>query len=484
MELAFDTSSATRVAEQLRSWLESELTTKAGVLRPNADPVASVFIIGSCSEPRIPEATWQDFDLHFAFDAVYLNQDTLRWVREFLDSLKRLSNDNCAVDATVRDRHWKMTPLPSVPNNIGVHATVLSRADHLRRVSIHSLLADNMYHRCRLVWGVHPRQWQERRRPTYSDYLHSVGGLGWLSENLARAATLHLLNPDDHEFAPFVGGYCWNVVGAALFHLYTLETGGISGRHGGLTHLRGSASVPDHVLDDTGLVERHRLVPAVDAATATELYDAAGRVLGYVGDRILARLGFTEILPAWEGCRPADPRWAAQLKGQLPEAPRLVHVCRDEQRGYLDGIRAALDQARRFAGTPTVGAKEWPEFLRDAVQGGPLVKVQVWDRLSRLRLALSHDHSTGPATVESAVFGWEDGAQALLQRLTEWAILDPDAGWLEPAAATFATIARHQFGAVGAAMADATTVDGTRRALAETLGRFLARGDAPVVDAR
>lgn len=460
MDLSLDTSSATRCAETLRDHLTHTFDLDG------TDAFASVFLIGSCTDDRIPESTWQDFDLHFALDTVYVPPETLDWLRDFLDALRRACTPNCRIDGTVRDRHWKLIPDPSVANNVGVHATLLSKVDHYRRVSVHPLLGDNMYTRCRVLCGIHPASWQGRRIPNKLDYLHSVGGLGWLSENLARAASLYLIDPKDRSFAPFVGGYCWNITGALLFHLYTLETGGIVGRHGALAYLRSRADTPPDVLEQAELLESHRLTPEVDQATAIALWDAAGRMLDYIGSRILAAVGCVSPPEAWADVREKPPAWTAVLD----EDTTFGHVCRDESESYTNGVRYALEQARDRLGAD-VGVKEWPEFLRAAASAGPVAKVQIWDRFGRLRERLSHDYRDdwNEPVAERAVFGWEDGAQAFLQRLNEWSILYPDEGWLDSVAQTFHRICRRQLGSVGIAVEDAESLDRYRRTIAEGL---------------
>ncbi|MCK9931990.1 hypothetical protein MXD62_33465 [Frankia sp. Mgl5] len=465
MDLSLDTSSATRCAETLRDYL-ARGREPAGMA-----PFASVFLIGSCTENRIPESTWQDFDLHFALDTVYVRPETLDWLRDFLEALRRASTPDCRIDGTVRDRHWKLTPNPTVANNIGVHATLLSRVDHYRRVSVHPLLADNMYTRCRVLRGIHPAVWQGRRVPNRLDYLHSVGGLGWLSENLARATALYLIDPNDRSFAPFVGGYCWNITGALLFHLYTLEKGGIVGRHGALAYLRSREDTPPDVLEQAELLESHRLTPEVDHATAIALWDAAGRMLEYAGSRILSAVGCNATPEAWAGVREEPPGWTVVLN----ESTAFAQVCRDESETYTNGMRSAIEQARERLGRSEIGVKEWPEFLRDATSAGPAVKVQVWDQFSRLRRRFSHDYRDDwdEPVAERALFGWEDGAQALLQRLNEWSILYPGEAWLDQVAHTFHRICRHQLGSVGIAVDDAEALEPCRHTIADALAAAL-----------
>lgn len=464
MDLALDTSSATRCAETLR-----ERLSQAEAL-PGLDSFTSIFLIGSCTDDRIPESTWQDFDLHFAVNSVHVDAETLDWLRDFLDALRRAATPECRIAGTVRDRHWKLTPDPAAANNIGVHATLLSRLDHYRRVSVHPVLADNMYTRCRVLLGVHPAAWQGRRLPNRLDYLHSVGGLGWLAENLARATALHMIDPSDHSFAPFVGGYCWNITGALLFHLYTLERGGIVGRHGALAYLRSLAETPSDVLDQLDLLESHRLTPEVDQSTALALWDAAGRMLAYIGPRILAAVDYRSVPQTWQEVRQNAPCWDEAAKTGVT----FAQVCRDESASYTDGVRAGLERVRAQSGGKQVGVKEWPEFLRESVCAGPDVKVQIWDRFSLLRRNLSHDYRderTAPVP-ERAVFGWEDGAQALLQRLNEWSVLHPGETWLAEVAAVFYAVCQHRLGSLGIALPELDAhapVEAYRRAIADAL---------------
>jgi hypothetical protein len=189
-------------------------------------------------------------------------------------------------------------------------------------------------------------------------------------------------------------------------------------------------------------------------------------MLDYAGSRIMAAVGYTSTPEAWAGTREKPPPWAEAVT----EDVTFAQVCRNESEPYTSGVRSALDRVREQLGAE-VGVKEWPEFLRDAASAGPAVKTQVWDRFSRLRRHLSHDyHDDGDAPVpERAVFGWEDGAQALLQRLNEWSILYPDEAWLDTVADTFHRICRHQLGSVGIAVHDADSLDPLRRAVADAL---------------
>ena len=62
------------------------------------------------------------------------------------------------------------------------------------------------------------------------------------------------------------------------------------------------------------------------------------------------------------------------------------------------------------------------EFLRDWSKGpSGLDLVRLWDKTSIQRRMLSHDYASwrGEGSTESALFGWEDGVQSLLQRLHE-----------------------------------------------------------------
>lgn len=433
--------------------------------RATGIPVRSLFLIGSCSQKEFDDYWFQDFDIHFQIDGLALDREAVGWLRERLATYRSWSTATTFVDATIRDRHWKMLPTLGV-GNIGLHATLLSSADHFRRLHYNPLLAENMYGRCRLLWGEHPRTTRGFRRPSVGEYVHSVGGLGWMLENFARAVALWCIAPDDRSFYPYVGGYCWNVVSTLLFHLVTLETGQLSGRGDAMQSYL--PHMPRPVADAAAMVREHRHAPDAVGGDAELQWEAAALVAEWIVERIATKHPslFSPAPPppgvvhVAERYGPALVRaWSRQRS--IP----VVDVVREPGGSYVGSIRGALAAARAEVG-PDVTTKEQFELLRDVRAGRATAKVRIWDRVSWVRRQRSHDFDLDRGwTTEAAVwFGWEDGAQALLQRLHELlgnhgheddemhaladvcaAIVAQHAGVAPPTAAGF-DVARHWLG--------------------------------------
>lgn len=448
--------------------------------RPGVDPLRSVFLIGSCSGD-ITDEWYQDFDIHFLFDGIALTEASLAWLAALMDGCRAEGDERCRVEAFVKDRHWKMVPNASVGDNIGVHATLLNSADHYRRLHVNPVLAANMYVRCGVVHGDHPATIRGWRPVGAAEYAHGVGGIGWLAENFARAVSLYVLAPDDHTFYPFIGGYTWNIASSALFHLHSLRRGGVSGREGAYQDFVADASVPASVpaaaVEAARLLHAHREDPSAERAFGRRQINAAATVLDVVAAR------FAHRLPAYYGPPPTPwvpgavavhtALYGGPVDG-LDVVPDVVDVLRDEGTEYYDSVAAALAAAERAAGGP-VSPKENFEFVRDvATAGGPVTKVRVWDSVSLPRRLLSADYAAvrGQASEADVVFGWEDGMQALLQRLHEVGI---ELGRGDPAVATLAGIVAGIASArLAAAGVDARVAAGTpaevRAALAALVG--------------
>lgn len=406
--------------------LRQFMAERAAAVPPTIDSLQSVFLIGSCSQ-EIPDDWYQDYDIHFLFDSVALRPDTLHWLRHLLQECERMSDETCRITTFVRDRHWKMVPDKSHRFNIGIHATLLNRADHFRRLHYTPLLALNMYRRCYLLYGQHPAEIRGWRPPQLVDYAISVGGIGWMAENFARAVTLYLLQPEDHSFYPFIAGYCWNVASTLMFHLYTLEQGSVTGRRQALEYFlaRDSCGAADRSAAE--LLAHEKENPEVDATTARELINAAGRVLTTI------RLRFWQFLPqelqeiSGKRCGIFSrsclyERWDSLVGEFAGEPPIVVDLIKKEDPDdYLGTVEEALGTVRKeYAGR--LSPKENFEFLRDLLvdcQGR--TKTRIWDMASLPRRLLSHDFHAARKlqSADGVFFGWEDGVQALLQRLHE-----------------------------------------------------------------
>lgn len=389
------------------------------------DRLRSVFLIGSCSD-EVPDEWYQDFDIHFLFDGLALRPQTLAWLSDVLQRCRDLGDELCRVEAFAKDRHWKMVPDSRYPLNIGVHATLMNAADHHRRVHLHAVLASNMYVRCGVVFGEHPARIRGWHPPGAAMHVHSVGGLGWLAENLARAVALFILTPDDHTFYPFIGGYTWNVASSALFHLYTLEAGAITTRMAALDHFLSRSEVAPSLKDAASLLYEHREDPSGDPGFGRRQANAAAAVLQHVRSRLVT------TAPAYYTAGPGEragpqvihhgPLYQDPLDGFGSDPAEVVDVVRAEvDDDYFASVVEALGAAREASGSE-LSPKENFEFLRDLAVGGDRhTKVRIWDRTSLPRRLFSDDFTSvrGAPTEAEVMFGWEDGVQALLQRLHE-----------------------------------------------------------------
>jgi hypothetical protein len=400
--------------------IAADMANSCQAARDSGIPVRSLFLIGSCSQKDFDDYWFQDFDIHFQIDGLALGRDTINWLRELLGVYRSWSTDTTLIDSSIRDRHWKMIPTLGV-GNIGLHATILNSADHFRRVHHNPLLAENMYRRCKVMWGEHPLQTRGHRRPSPREYMHSVGGIGWMCENFARAVGLWCTDPSDRTFYPYIGGYCWNVVSTLLFHLTTLESGKLSGRGDAMQAYL--PYMPREVAEATVLVRENRHMPDLAIDDAESLWEAAATVSAWIVDHIASHRPnlFSPALPP-SGVVNVHEHFGEVLgrAGWSVRAIPVVDVVREAGESYVGSIRAALATARAEIGSK-LSTKEQFELLRDVHAGRAEAKVRIWDHASWVRRQGSHDFDIdrGWRTDAAVWFGWEDGAQALLQRLHE-----------------------------------------------------------------
>lgn len=406
--------------------LRQFMAVRAAEAPTTIDRLQSVFLIGSCSE-EIPDDWYQDYDVHFLFDGLALRPQTLQWLRELLAECVQMGDASCRIETFVRDRHWKMVPNRSYDSNIGIHATLLNRADHFRRLHYNPLLALNMYRRCYLIYGRHPAELRGWRPPQLLDYVLSVGGIGWMAENFARAVTLYSLLPEDRTFYPFIAGYCWNVASTLMFHLYTLEQGGVTGRKQACEYFITGANFDAADRQAAELLAHEKENPGVDQTTARNLINAAGRILATIRTR------FWQLLPS-ELQEVSENRpgilnrsllykgWNGLASGLSCEPPEVIDVFKHEDpENYFETVEEALATARH-ENDSLMSPKENFEFLRDLIRSPQRsTKIRVWDAATLPRRLLSHDFHADRNlfSADAVFFGWEDGVQALLQRLHE-----------------------------------------------------------------
>jgi hypothetical protein len=402
------------------SALRQFMAQRAADAPPTIDRIQTVFLIGSCSDELVDD-WYQDYDIHFLFDGLALRPETLHWLRDLLAECRQMSDASCRIETFVRDRHWKMVPDRAYESNIGIHATLLNSADHYRRLHYNSLLAFNMYKRCYVVYGCHPAEIRGWRPPQLADYACSVGGIGWMSENFARAVMLRMVLPDDRSFYPFIAGYCWNVASTLMFHLYTLEQGNVTGRRQAYEYFvkRTGSDAADREAADLLMHEKEN--PSADAATARRLINAAGRVLHTIRKRVWELLPpeVREVSVKSPGILGRAPLYRQWPQGEPPEVIDVVR--REDPDDYYGTAKEALAAAQRET-NELLSSKENFEFLRDLMAGGKrLTKVRIWDSASLPRKFLSHDFHLDRSvpSADAIFFGWEDGIQAFLQRLHE-----------------------------------------------------------------
>lgn len=418
-------NSANSITERV-STLRQFMAVRAAEAPPTIDSLKSVFLIGSCSQ-EIPEDWYQDYDVHFLFDGLALRPQTLQWLRGLLSECVQMSDANCRIETFLRDRHWKMVPDRSHEFNIGIHATLLNSADHFRRLHYNPLLAHNMYGRCYLVYGRHPAEMRGWRPPQLVDYALSVGGIGWMAENFSRAVTLYMVLPEDRTFYPFIAGYCWNVASTLMFHLYTLEQGGVTGRKQAFEYFITSGNFAAADREAAELLAHEKENPCVDRVSARKLINAAGRVLSTI------RVRFWRLLPpelqdiskkshSILNRSPLYKGWHRLVDEFRGEPPEVIDVVKTEDPDdYFGTIEEALATVRHENVGP-MSPKENFEFLRDLIMGSRRsTKIRVWDAATLPRRLLSHDFHADRNlfSADAVFFGWEDGVQALLQRLHE-----------------------------------------------------------------
>ena len=341
-------------------------------------------------------------------------------------STKALSDDHVKVEGFVKDRHWKMVPDDAFPVNVGVHATLMNAADHYRRVHWNPILSWNMYTRCLSMAGRHPGEAQGQHPPSLSHYSHSVGGIGWMSENFSRSVCLHILAPEDRSFYPFVGGYCWNAASTAMFHLVTLQEGRVSPRLGAFRYFLGQVKGDKALTESAERLHHYRECTDAALPSAREQFNAAGRVLAHISGVFLRRypVGRCKEVPALGEIKSRALYEGALAKlGSERDSPKVIEFFREvDTADYYGSTEAALEKVASMAGGASLSPKETFEFLRDwSKRPSGLDLVRLWDKTSIQRRMLSHDYASwrGEGSTESALFGWEDGVQSLLQRLHE-----------------------------------------------------------------
>lgn len=399
--------------------LKERMTESASKLN-----LRSLFLIGSCSDIITLDEWYQDYDIHFLFNEINVPRKKLDLLRGLLQKFVLESDQNCKIEYFVKDRHWKMIPQTQFGTNIGIHTTLLNPADHYCRLHCNPVLAKNMYGRCNVLYGDHPANIRGYKYPSLSEYISSVGGIGWLAENFSRVVALYQLNSEDHTFYPFISGYCWNITSSLMFHIYTLLQNDLSGRKQAFHYFLTLEKVKkDKILfESANFIFDNRENPSSNKNFSIQIINATGNILKFVKEHILSKIikDFNYTLSQKKICKNLYFKLLSPL--EIPSSKNnLLDINRDETLPYFDSIALAIDKLKNMASSD-ISPKENFEFIREMITSKkPLTKIRIWDSISNLRYFGSHDFDldNGIESKINILFGWEDGLQTLLQRLNE-----------------------------------------------------------------
>jgi hypothetical protein len=415
----------------------------------------SVFLIGSCAgNTKALDDPYQDVDIHFLWDKTVLEKGDLD---EFRTRLAGICDDfrkpGCAVEWSVRDRHWKLVPEPSKPINLSVHATLANRFDYERRCLYNRILGSNMYRICEVLVGDHPGEMIRPRLPAPADHLWGVGGAGWMLENFYRALWLYFTEPREQDFMPYIAGYSWNVASSTMLQYFTVHARGVTTRRQALEFLCSDEATPRHVKDAARLLYEFRETPLVDEARGRELICSAAATASWMVERLAERVGL-ELVP-FKGEVRRDlfsPAIGEAARSELEWVEAHVPFDVPHDGDFVEAFKRRVGEVRERY--PNATSREFPEFADWALRRGEAraTKVVMWSRYNSLRylLADDFDFARGAPTYQAAVWGWETGSQALLQRLHESYVSRGDGGEAQARfARVLCAVAREQFRALG-----------------------------------
>ena len=387
--------------------------------------VRSVFLIGSSAGTAEHNDWYQDFDVHLLLDDGAIPSEQLDEIRTRLDGLiGQYERLGARIAWDVRDRHWKLVPDKSAGVNLSVHATLANRFDFQRRALHHRVLGWNMYAQAEVLAGDHPTTIIPIAPSEPLQHLFSVGGVGWMIENFYRAVWLLLSEPERQTFYPYIGGYCWNVASSLMLQHYSLSTGCVTTRLGALDHLVREHALSSERQEDVEFLLSHKLNTATTSEEARALVNATARVAAALSARALDRLGVPR--PASKNdivFRDGDhfsTEFSAAL-GRRIVVREIYCWLEPGEAHFLD----AFEELVRHVGDRYRGVSPLEHFeaLERAADDGAeeLTKVSVWSPWNAARLSMSCDFARyhGCASVDGALWGWETGTQALLQRLHE-----------------------------------------------------------------
>jgi len=395
---------------------------------PNKDfgGLRSLFLIGSCAGEEDDLKDWyQDFDIHLFIDKVFASQIELDYIKKSLSQIcEEFTNEYTNIDWDMRDRHWKLVPNSTVPLNLSIHATLVNRADYQRRVLQNPVLGWNMYQLCEVLLGDHPGQILSLLRPTPLDHLHSVGGTGWMIENFYRALWLLFTEPDEQDFFPYIAGYCWNVTSSVMLQYYPLNTGRPTTRKNALKFLQTEAGLPKHLHSDLERLIEYKRIPNVDEATTKELVNSTAKITNWMISSINDKLGTYSSKTYHPGVIHERDVHSIAMNETLGRSLSLgeIHYWIDiDEEDFYESFKVSVSEIQsRF---PNSTSRELFEAYAWLINKNytEMTKVYFWSELNQMRFLLSHDFdfSRGFPSLRAALWGWENGCQAFLQRLNE-----------------------------------------------------------------
>jgi hypothetical protein len=205
-----------------------------------------------------------------------------------------------------------------------------------------------------------------------------------------------------------------------------LSTGRVTTRLGALNYLVREHSLSSELLEDVELLFSHKLNAATTSEEARALVEATARVAGALAARALDRLGVPCPAAKNDIVFHEGDHFSAEFSAALGRrmVVREIYCWLEPQPGeehFLDRFEGLVRHiGDRYRG---VSPLEHFEALERAADDGAeeLTKVSVWSPWNAARLSMSCDFARyhGRATVDGALWGWETGTQALLQRLHE-----------------------------------------------------------------
>jgi hypothetical protein len=415
---------ATRAAADLLADLKEAFRAEFG----RVGGPRSLFLIGSLAgHPPAADAWYHDFDVHLYFDEDVIPLAKLDEVRGGLNAIcDAFAARGARVGWELRDRHWKLVPDPSAGVNLSIHATLANAFDYRRRALHNPVLGWNMYRLCEVLHGDHPGVMLSPVPPSALDHLHGVGGIGWMIENFYRALWLHFADPGQ-TFFPYIAGYCWNVLSSITLQFFSLsQRGRVATRREAYEFTVASADLAKTTREDLALVRSARYTVQMVSDDVRALVNATARAASELVIRSCTVAGLdVDRMGEWAASATANGALDCERTLSVPGAPRALREVHRYIAFRSDDFYAMFAENVELLGRTHPGATsmELFEAVEQAVACGrqETTRLYFWSDLNAFRLLLSHDFARARRApcLAGALWGWEDGAQALLQRLNE-----------------------------------------------------------------